>query len=141
MKKTLFVDIFVGFSIGFLILGILSLAGCGEPIPKDQWLAGKDDLKSVAGFEDCFIAQIKRNTNSNPIIVIRCPSSTVSSTYRVPNGKSSYDQSTIVASDAPTVVDHRVAQLEQQVREQDELIRKQQESLRTSLAIIKKEGN
>lgn len=125
--------------VGALFIG---LAGCSEPIPQDQWLTGKSDLKSVVGFEDCVIAQIKRTTNANPIIIIRCPNSSVSSTYRVPNGKSSYDQSVIAIDNTPTVTDHRVAQLEQQVREQDELIRKQQESLRTSLTILKsKEGN
>lgn len=123
-----------------LIVGALfvGLVGCSEPVPQDQWLRGKNDLKSVSGFEDCFIAELKRTTNSNPLIIVRCSNSTSSVNYTVQNGKSSYNQTVI--TDA-SVVDHRVAQLEQQVREQDELIRKQQESLRASLILIKKEGN
>ena len=122
-----------------LIVGVLfaGMAGCSEPVPQDQWVTNKTEMKNVPGFEDCVIAVMKTNTNSNPLVVIRCPNSSVNAQQR--SGKTTYNQ--VSVTEVTTAVDHRVAQLEQQIREQDELIRKQQESLRTSLTLIKKEGN
>ena len=67
--------------IGGIAVG--SLAGCSEPVPQDRWVIGGGDMKQVKGFEDCFISEIKRTSTASPMVLVRCPNSTVTADYQV----------------------------------------------------------
>lgn len=117
-------------------IAISSLSGCSEPVPQDRWVVGGADMKQVKGFEDCFISEIKRTSTATPMILVRCPNSTVTANYQV--GK--VRNETVVASDSlntkMSVAIERIAQLEQHIKEQDSLIQKQRDSLRASLETL-----
>ena len=124
-----------------VIVGVLggiaigSLSGCGEPVPQDRWVVGGADMKQVKGFEDCFISEIKRTSTATPMILVRCPNSTVTADYQV--GK--VRNETVVASDSlntMSVAIERITRLEQHIKEQDSLIQKQRDSLRASLETL-----
>ena len=127
--KLVIVGVVSGIAIG-------GLTGCSEPVPQDRWVIGGADMKQVKGFEDCFISEIKRTSIASPMILVRCPNSTVTTDYQV--GKTRNE--TVVASDGPnpkmTVALERIARLEQHIKEQDALIQKQRDSLRASLETL-----
>ena len=117
-------------------IAISSLSGCGEPVPQDRWVIGGADMKQVKGFEDCFISEIKRTSIASPMVLVRCPNSTVTADYQV--GK--VRNETVVANDGPNQkmsgAIERIARLEQHIKEQDALIQNQRDSLRASLEIL-----
>lgn len=70
-----------------IVLPLLLLTACDEPIPQDQWKQGEVNMERVAGFEDCIYTVFKTNTGGAPIRAIRCPNSSTSVNYDVPHGK------------------------------------------------------
>lgn len=72
-----------------IILSVMVLAACGEPIPQDQWKQNEVDMKSVIGFEDCTMTTFKHKTGADPIHVVRCPGASTTSQYSVSHGKNS----------------------------------------------------
>lgn len=77
-------------------LAAVALAGCGDPIPPEQWKQGEVSLQTVAGFEDCRMAKLKFHENGQPVLLIRCPLSQVSINETIPQGKARVNQATAV---------------------------------------------
>lgn len=84
--------------LAFITGGALAalLAGCGEPIPPEQWKQGEVSLNTVSGFEDCKMAKLRFHENGNPVLLVRCPHSQVSINETVPQGKARVNQASAV---------------------------------------------
>lgn len=71
-----------------IVLLVLGLTACSEPVPQAQWKQDEVKMTQVPGFEDCIMAKLQVKTPGDPIYLVRCPNSTVDAGYVVPRGKS-----------------------------------------------------
>ena len=119
----------------FFIIGVLTLAGCSEPLPQNQWAKNVQTLDEVKGFENCVMTEINRTTGSYPIFLVRCPTSSMA--QYAAGGKSKTHIAAAVVETEQADVTTEIAKLEKQIKAQDELIQQQREIIHQTLTKIK----
>lgn len=115
---------------GIVAIITLTVTSCSQPIPPEQWKQSELPLTSVDGLTDCTYITFKITTSGDPIRVVRCPNSDVTTSYRVQHGKTSVQLSTTVIdqqnADAAARQD-KLAAMERALAEQQQQLAKLRE--------------
>ena len=125
-----------------LIIGVLFLTGCMDPIPNpipvDRWKEEDISLRDVKGLEDCQFFRLRTHTHSHTLKVIRCPNSSTSTNYNQSSIKSSIPISNTVV-DGDNADDNNRAKeliLLKKIDELNQIIKRQQQSLNDASKIL-----